>query len=249
MKLTWKIEKRDIQRIKSFCRQYEHNLFVQKRIKKNVNQTNHEVDEIRFWKVMVACLLSTQQRSGPYSAVTNFLLTEPFPLAYSFCLHQGDLTSFVEETIVDFGGIRRSGKIAGEISDNFSRLTGGGWKEVLSMIQTLQNDRTPAAEREAARFIKKKLKGFGSKQSRNLLQSLGLTRYEIPVDSRITRWLNDFGFPVKLSADGLSDENYYSFIMDGIQELCKESGIYPCVLDAAIFASFDPDWSEDRLVW
>ena len=39
-------------------------------------------------------------------------------------------------------------------------------------------------ERETARWIASRLVGFGPKQSRNLLQSLGLGRYEIPLDSR-----------------------------------------------------------------
>jgi hypothetical protein len=34
-------------------------------------------------------------------------------------------------------------------------------------------------------------KGVGPTQARNLLQSLGLTWYEIPLDSRVVRWLRD----------------------------------------------------------
>ena len=33
--------------------------------------------------------------------------------------------------------------------------------------------------------MSERLAGFGPKQARNLLQGLGLTRYEIPIDSRI----------------------------------------------------------------
>ena len=93
------------------------------------------------------------------------------------------------------------------------------------------------------------LKGFGPKQSRNLWQTLGLTRFEIPIDSRITKWFNRFGFPLKLSANALSDPNYYDFVMDGIQEVCDASSVYPCVLDAAIFADFDQEWPENKLIW
>ncbi len=85
------------------------------------------------------------------------------------------------------------------------------------------------------------LSGFGPKKARNLLQELGLTIYEIPIDSRITKWLNKFGFPFKLSSTALSDRNYYNMILDGFQRVCEETGIYPCVLDAAIFASFDQE--------
>jgi len=90
-----------------------------------------------------------------------------------------------------------------------------------------------------AEYIAANLKGFGPKQSRNLLQWLGLSRYEIPLDSRITKWLNEFGFPVKLSATALQDINYYNFVSDGFQKLAKTADIYPCVLDAIIFASYD----------
>ena len=75
-------------------------------------------------------------------------------------------------------------------------------------------------------------------------------KYEIPVDSRITNWLKDFGFPVALSAAGLQDRAYYHFVSDGIQRLCDEAGIYPCVLDAAIFSSYDSGgWNVENIVY
>jgi hypothetical protein len=36
---------------------------------------------------------------------------------------------------------------------------------------------------------------------------VGLSRFEVPIDSRITKWLNDFGFPVKLAPSALPDGN------------------------------------------
>jgi hypothetical protein len=46
-------------------------------------------------------------------------------------------------------------------------------------------------ERIVARVLDEQLRGIGPKQSRNLLQELGLTRYEIPLDSRVAGWLNE----------------------------------------------------------
>jgi thermostable 8-oxoguanine DNA glycosylase len=124
------------------------------------------------------------------------------------------------------------------------------WSRVVEVVDELRLSSTPRSEREAADFIADHFKGFGPKQSRNLLQSLGLTRYEIPIDSRITKWLNDFGFPVRLSAGALADRNYYDFVSEGFQQLAAQSEIYPCVLDAAIFASFDRGgWSEGNVIW
>ncbi|MBU0641526.1 MAG: hypothetical protein KKB50_21915 [Planctomycetes bacterium] len=37
--------------------------------------------------------------------------------------------------------------------------------------------------------------------------------------------------------------------LDGVQELRRQCGLYPCVLDAAIFASFDPQgWPGDNVI-
>jgi hypothetical protein len=61
--------------------------------------------------------------------------------------------------------------------------------------------------------------------------------------------MRDFCFPVKLTSTALSDRDYYEFFADGIQQLCKDADILPCVLDAAIFASFDGDkWTEENLI-
>jgi hypothetical protein len=91
---------------------------------------------------------------------------------------------------------------------------------------------------------------FGPKQSRNLLQSLGLSRYETPIDSRIVKWLNEFGFPLRLSAPALADRHYYAFVMEGFQQICRACEVMPCVLDAAIFASFDNGgWTEESIIW
>ena len=109
---------------------------------------------------------------------------------------------------------------------------------------------SPEAERRAADYLNDKLKGFGPKQSRNLLQWIGLSRYEVPIDSRITKWLNEFGFPVRLTAKSLGDRHYYHFVSTGFQKLSEACGIVPCVLDAAIFASYDGDgWTDENVVW
>ena len=100
-----------------------------------------------------------------------------------------------------------------------------------------------------AEFLADRIMGLGPKQSRNVLQFLGLTRYEIPIDSRVTGWLNEFGFPVRLSAQALSDPNYYCFVSDGLQVLCEEAGVVPCVLDAAVFSSYDAaPWTSRALL-
>lgn len=71
---------------------------------------------------------------------------------------------------------------------------------------------------------------------------------KFPIDSRVTDWLNNFG--CKLSAAALADPNYYDFVSEGIQVLCARCNIFPCILDAAIFALKDGDgWTDDNVVY
>lgn len=256
MKINWIIEQMDIRHIKEFVASQSGKSFVKNRIIKNVNGPIPDFGRDRFWNALISCLLTTQQRSGPESSVTRFICTDPFPLNLNKCMEQTNLKEFVENTITNFGGLRRAKTIGEEVFRNFKWLKNGGRQEIEAIAKVLIENRRRSPrfddkyiEREAAKIAIDNLKGFGPKQSRNLWQSLGYTRFEIPIDSRITKWFNKNGFPVRLSAEALSDENYYNFVMDGIQETCKASEVYPCVLDAAIFASFDLEWPEDKLIW
>jgi len=105
----------------------------------------------------------------------------------------------------------------------------------------LDAELTTASERAAE---------VGPKQSRNMLQRLGLSRFEIPIDSRIAKWLNAFGVPVHLNAWPLPDGDYYNFVSQGFQSLCEACEIFLCVLDASMFPSFDGGkWTADNVAW
>ncbi len=241
MKLEWQVEDSDIIRVKEFYDEHKDSDFVTHRRKVNVERNLPEFSHELFWNGMVSCLLTTQQRSGPTSAVSRFISSQPFPLSYDVSKQQRQLESFARSVLADFGGIRRSSRLATEIQQNFLWLEErGGWNKVDRVIAELNQSQTQQAEVEAANFIDDNLRGFGPKQARNLLQGfLGLTKYEIPIDSRITKWLNNFGFPVRLSSVSLADRDYYEFVSEGFRRLCDACDIYPCLLDAAIFSSYD----------
>jgi hypothetical protein len=76
---------------------------------------------------------------------------------------------------------------------------------------------------------------------------LGLTRFEIPIDSRITSGLNGHGFPLKLFAANLSNKYYYEFMMDGVHLLRQNCDILPCMFDAAVFSNVDME--EGVTIW
>ena len=250
MKLIWQIDSDDIARVKKFFDLHRANAFVKMRVATNLSDDKPPVTKELFWEVMLACMLTTQQRSGPGSHVTRFISTSPCLLRHELCRAQADLDVFVTKVLSDFGGLRRSTTIGREAKANWSYLEGGGWEATLEVLERVRLGPSPETERNAARFIDENFNGFGPKQSRNLLQGLGLSRYEVPIDSRITKWLNEFGFPIRLTASALADRDYFEFVSDGFQRLAVACGIAPCVLDAAIFSSFDEGgWTEENVVW
>lgn len=124
------------------------------------------------------------------------------------------------------------------------------WDLQTKLENSLKNELTKYSERELADSIDQIFKGFGSKQARNFLQALGLTKYVIPIDSRLIKWMKDFGFPVLFSTTALQDKAFYHFVSDGIQLLCEKGNIYPCVLDAAIFSSHgNITWTKDNIIF
>ena len=250
MKIQWVINNDDVRRVKNFVRAHGDSTLVKRRIDKNLRDEKPPITMVLFWNCLVGCLLTTRARVGPGSAVNRFLLAEPFPLDYSTCATHEAVAEFATSVLSNFGGIRRSVIIGKELAANLAFLRTGGWEPTSQLLDEVRMLSTPETERRAARFISEHFLGFGPKQSRNLLQGVGISRYEIPIDSRITKWLNAFGFPVELSAGSLQDRSYYEFISDGFQRLCHASDVMPCVLDAIIFASFDNGkWTKDNMVW
>ena len=251
MRFEWHIEKQDLQSINEMYERMHTNYVVQERIARNVNGEHRpEYSKETFWHALVACLLTTQQRSGPNSAVNRLIIKKPFPLSLKQCRRYTGFESLFNHILSEHGGIRRGKTIAKQAENNLRWLDKGGWHKIEGVVKDLLINYTAKKEREAAKKIRAWLTGFGPKQSRNLLQMLGLTKHEIPLDSRVTKWLNSNGFPIKLTASALGDETYYEFVMDAVQELCNEAGIFPCILDAMVFASFDNEqWTENNLMW
>jgi hypothetical protein len=248
MQFIWQIEQDDIAAVRDVIARHRDHPIVRDRIARNLAVTKSAVTRERFWRTLVMALLTTQQPSGPTSAVSRLLVTDPFPLRYASCLEATPVGHFATGTLVAFGGIRRHGKIGAELEENLTKLESGLWPVVLDRLNALRETTDKGAERAAADLLTDNMKGLGPKQARNVLQALGLTRYGIPIDSRIAKWLRATDFPVPLSATALADRGYYAFILDGVQHLCEVATEFPCVLDGAVFASFDGKGWNEQLV-
>lgn len=248
MKINWDYSAADIQNVKDFIKS-NSGPFVESRRNRNVEKQNIIVNRDSVIKCMMMCLLTSQQRSGPNSIVGFFLRQNPFPITAENVDAVGDIEKFAKQILIQHRLLRFIDRISSFFAENINKFSSDNWK-IIDELKKLRDNQSKETERELADYLSKNLRGFGPKQSRNFLQALGLTKFEIPIDSRITNWLNKNGFPVSLTSGPLGDIGYYHFVSDGIQNLCEKAGVYPCILDAAIFSSYDNGkWTKDNIVY
>lgn len=213
------------------------------RRKWNVEETLSLPAADDFWKWLVLSLLSSQQRYREDSAIArleNGIDEFPLPLSEFASLDESE----IDERLRRF---RFHQQITKQSIANFRYLfgEGNGWKSLQSALDGLLTQRNSAPiathgklEREAARTLAESLEGVGPKQSRNLLQSLGLTRYEIPLDSRVVGWLRArLGW--NISMESLSRPEYYEELLDRVQASCETAGVLPTLFDAAAFEEME----------
>lgn len=249
MEISWDITQLDIHEVQKFIEQNQ-NPFIKSRVRRNINKEGLQIDEDSILRSLVMCILTSQQRSGPNTPVGRFLQKNPFPITFQALRNTNDPEEFFRATLQNDGLNRYINKIPKFLVNDYNFLLTTNWNVINLLKAHLQYDSDKISERKLANYINDNFLGFGPKQSRNFLQTLGITRFEIPIDSRITSWLNNFGFPVTLTSIALQDREYYEFVSDGIQNLCEKAGILPCILDAAIFSSFDRDqWTEENVIY
>ncbi len=75
MKFQWIITNEDITLINKFVNNHKENNFVKNRIQRNLVDNPIPFSKEEFWKSMLACLLTTQQRSWPNSKISKFINT------------------------------------------------------------------------------------------------------------------------------------------------------------------------------
>ena len=237
MKLKWVIQAADERAYRAFVAKWNEHRFVRERRNRNLKRIGIDLTVGNFWHKLAGCLLTTQQPSGENSKVAKFLLGTDPVLDWNHCRSAKRLAVQAERTLAA-NGMRR-GKMIGEELAEAAIYLRSDWGEVSTRLQGIAARTSKDREREVAGFLRSTFKGLGPKQSRNLIQWLGLSRFEVPLDSRMVKVLRELQFPVPLSPTALSDEGYYCFVEDGLQSMLAQIGIYPCIFDACVFASLE----------
>ena len=258
--VTWEFDPDETRKVESIVEDQENDPFVSKRVQNNVREIPAKITRSGFWDAQLTALVTSQQRSGPDSPVSRFIQENLDQLNVKKCDEASDIQGLVSSTLESHGGVRFYNNI-GEACEKNHRLLydDGHWDRLLNELESLRDLRTrdpnqcdAERERKVCEFIYDGVGGeglhrIGPKQSRNLLQIMGLTRYETPLDSRISGWINtNLDFPYHITGAGLNNPEFYNFHMDLIQALCAESGVLPCIFDAAVFSSYDSGWTEEQ---
>ena len=65
------------------------------------------------------------------------------------------------------------------------------WSDVKILLSAIETDTTLEKERDIVEFIKDNFKGIGRKQSRNIIQMMGLSKYVLPIDSLVAKKIEE----------------------------------------------------------
>jgi thermostable 8-oxoguanine DNA glycosylase len=240
MKVDWIITREDEERYREFVARYERHSFVRDRFVRNISRSSVDISMEAVWPPLVGCLLTSQQRSGARSRVSRFINEKGQLFSFAFC-RDADCLEAIAKAVLTTAGVRFPQKLSRQINDAIEVLKTSSSQELQTKLGRLNGNTDPKREREVAQWIQRQLNGFGPKQARNLLQWVGLSQYEIPLDSRVMKVLRTLGFPVPLSREALSDEDYYCFVEDGLQTILSRIPVVPCIFDACAFASFESE--------
>jgi len=235
MKFKYIFEEEDFKKVYDIIKQQEKSDLVRKRKECNVNGFQIEVSKEKLWLDMLRCLLTTQQKSSKGSPINKFMVEQCNNVKLEKCLNEiNSIEEYFVELLKNFGGIRRYNIIAKDLQKNLQQLEQSEWEvlNIFNVSTTLDDERILVDHVSSFR-------GFGPKQSRNLIQMLGFSKYLIPLDSRWIKWIKGNNiFPFEINGF-LSTEGSYRFLEDILNELCNKIDAYPCILDAAIFESQD----------
>jgi len=234
MFVEWKITKADIKIVQTALQRAAGTDILKNRtfmIKNPVKEISQEL----FWEKLVISRFTTQVRITRNGALTKLPRDTNFPFELEAISRMRSPSKLI--TIMNRYHVGRDRETAAiEFMANARWITTNGWIDICSKLSPLFGTHGYEEEREAAEFLRLNLKGIGPKQSRNLLQTLGLIWYETPIDSRVTKWLNnELSFPLVVTPQALADPAVYHSILDGVRALCERSDVLPTLLDAAVF--------------
>lgn len=235
---TWKISDGFLSNIRKIVDTNINSRIVKERFEKNINRKRDKLSKNEIWYVLIGCHITSNQKSGKGSPAEKFLNSNNRILDYKKIIDL-DLNDIAKE--LSKYQIRFNQRIARQLIEILTILEKGEWNNLIFQLKTLVPQHSREDEIKVINYLlgDGKLVGIGQKQARNFLQWLGLSIYEVPIDTRVCKILKSCGCNFVPNGVGLQDGTVYRYMEDGINVLAEKLGIKPCILDACMFNSLE----------
>jgi len=139
MNIKWNISTEDISKVKKVVLDNE-NPFLANRRRKNIDRRGIEITKDTVIATMIACLLTSQQRSGPNSNVGKFLNLIPFPLTYEGLIKSNDLKKYTKNILIKNNLKRYVNRISDFFSNNLKLIEDNNWETTEDQIKVEVSD-------------------------------------------------------------------------------------------------------------
>ena len=189
------ITPQSIEYFRKLYSKHQNHPFVLERIENSSNEKNRpDIDINLFWATLVETINATQARSAGFinpindtdykikkwDSIKGISHDELRELAY---------TEFMDSNIDKYS--KNNAKYA---VSNRNFIKNQGEEKILKTINSCETGNSTSEEKTCV-FLQK-LKGIGPKQSRKILQYLGRSHYQVPIDSEVLNQLEISGIDI-----------------------------------------------------
>lgn len=239
MRVIVQLTKADKRRWRDLWELINSEIQIKREIKNRLKIRKKAPTDQEIWDALVIGLVTSQQKSGENSVVNLFL--NEIRKQEQFNLQQLCDRPELIEKIPYFEKLRFNKKIYDFMTDALDKYKNNHWKIIKSAFKDLMKGTSNLTkEREVANELQTYFKGIGLKQSRNILQSLHLSRYMIPLDSKVMRIMKSMNNGKSLVGTiALQDQIIYMEIENAINDLCEDLKVLPCYFDGVLFHHTD----------
>ena len=236
MKSIWTIDNTVLENIRKVIIDNIDSKLAKERKSKNIEKKGIDLSKNNVWKILVVCEITSRQKSGENSPTDQLLKSGSKLFDFNYCKNNHN---FIIEELKKFN-LRRYNTIAEWLILIIKEWELGEWDILQKKLTLLKKDHSKEDEKQVIDYLRSgKYKGLGLKQSRNFLQWLGLSIYEIPIDSRVIKVLENCGCNFVPGSNALQDDATYEYLEIGLQMISEELQILPCELDACFFMSLE----------
>lgn len=221
-----------IKYFKNLYTKHKNHPFVLERIENSLNEKKRpDIDINLFWSTLIEIINATQAKSEELINSTNDTDYKIKKWDSIKGISHDELRELAYTEFMDRNIDKYSQNNARYAVSNRNFIKKQGEEKILKKINSCEVGNSSSEEKTCV-FLQK-LKGIGPKQSRSILQYLGLSHYQVPIDSSVLKQLELSG--IDITDAKLDKERDYQETQTVIWNISKELNVLPCVFDAIGF--------------